>query len=227
MRALLAMLALSALGCGGPSAAPIACGEAPEQMGEATYYDADGSGNCGFPPSPGDLLVAAMNHPQYDGSAACGTCAHVVGPHGEVTVRIVDRCPECASGDLDLSPQAFERIADLAAGRVPIRWREVPCPVSGPVVYHFKDGSNPWWTAIQIRNHRHRIVRLEARGADGAYVELPRVDYNYFVAEAGLGEGPFALRVTDVYGSTMEDEGVPLLDDADHPSSAQFPACAP
>lgn len=217
--------ALSA--CGGTSPAPASCDDAPEQEGEGTYYDADGSGNCGFPASPGDLLVAAMNHPQYEGSAACGACAHVIGPRGEVTVRIVDRCPECASGDLDLSPQAFERIAELSAGRVPIRWREVPCEVSGPLVYHFKDGSNPWWTAVQIRNHRHRVVRLEARGEDGAYRELARVDYNYFLAEAGLGEGPYALRVTDVYGAAVEDEGVPLLDDADHPSSAQLPACSP
>lgn len=45
--------------------------------------------------------------------------------------------------------------------------------------------------------------------------------------EAGLGEGPYALRVTDVYGAAVEDQGVPLLDDADHPSSAQLPACSP
>lgn len=213
--------------CGAPSSAPIECGDAPEQAGDGTYYDADGSGNCGFPPSPGDLLVAAMNDPQYEGSAVCGTCAHVVGPSGEVTVRIVDRCPECAAGDLDLSPQAFAMLADPSLGRVPIQWREVPCEVSGPLVYHFKDGSNPWWTAIQIRNHRHRIVRLEALSADGTYTSLSRVDYNYFLADAGLGEGPLTLRVTDVYGSMIEDEGVPLLDDADHPSHAQLPPCAP
>lgn len=210
-----------------PSAAPIECGEAPEQEGEGTYYDADGSGNCTFPPSPGDLMVAAMNDGQYEGSAVCGICAHVTGPLGEVTVRIVDRCPECAPGDLDLSPQAFDRIAEHAHGRVPIRWREVPCEVASPIVYHFKDGSNPWWAAIQIRNHRNRVVRLEVLDDDGRATELPRVDYNYFLAESGLGEGPYRLRVTDVYGSTIEDEGVPLLDDGDHPSSQQFPACAP
>lgn len=222
------VLAWLAVGCdgGGSTLPPIECDAPIEQTGEATYYDfADGSGNCGFPPSPGDLMVAAINTPQYEGSAACGSCAHVVGPNGEVTVRIVDRCPECPSGDLDLSPEAFMRIAELSAGRVPITWTEVPCAVSGPLVYHFKDGSNPWWTAIQIRNHRNRIASLEVR--EGAsYRPLPRVDYNYFLDEGGLGPGPYALRVTDVYGSIVEDEGVPSLDDADHPSSAQLPECA-
>lgn len=145
---------------------------------------------------------------------------------GEVTVRIVDLCPECASGDLDLSPEAFQRIAPLADGRVPITWTEVPCAVDGPLVYHFKDGSNPWWTAIQIRNHRHRIASVEARGDDGAFHAIERLDYNYFVASAGLGDGPYALRVTDVQGHVVLDEGVPGgLDDADAPSSGQLAAC--
>jgi expansin (peptidoglycan-binding protein) len=226
---LVVSISVAIIGCGGgpeTTLPPIACDAPVEHSGEATYYEsADGSGNCGFPPSPHDLMVAAINTPQYEGSAACGMCAHVVGPRGEVTVRIVDRCPECASGDLDLSPEAFMQIAELREGRVPITWTEVPCEVTGPLVYHFKDGSNPWWTAIQIRNHRHRIASVEVREGT-QYRALERVDYNYFVDEDGLGPGPYALRVTDIYGSTIEDEGVPSLDDADHPSHAQLPACA-
>jgi expansin (peptidoglycan-binding protein) len=95
--------------------------------GEATYYDADGTGACGFSATPGDLLVAAMNKAQYQKSL-CGQCVHVNGPKGEVTVRIVDLCPGCKSGDLDLSEQAFEAISPLSAGRVKIAWSFVPCP---------------------------------------------------------------------------------------------------
>ncbi|MCA9655258.1 MAG: hypothetical protein KC501_35415 [Myxococcales bacterium] len=195
------------------------------RTGEATYYDfADGSGNCGFPATPDDLMVGAMNDVDYAGSAACGTCVRIDGPDGSVDVRIVDRCPECPAGDIDLSPEAFARIAPLADGRVAISWQTIPCPVSGPVVYHFKDGSNPWWTAVQLRNHRHGIARLEVQQGD-AWVEVPRVDYNYFVQDTGMGEGPLAFRVTDVLGSVLEDSGIPLLDDADAPGAGQFPAC--
>jgi expansin (peptidoglycan-binding protein) len=201
------------------------CAGAQQHTGEATYYDfADGSGNCGFPATPDDLMVGAMNHVDYAGSAACGSCVRLAGPNGSVDVRIVDQCPECPAGDIDLSPDAFALIAPIESGRVPITWEYIACPVQGPVVYHFKDGSNPWWTAVQIRNHRNAIATFEVRVAD-AWVDVPRVDYNYFVKEDGMGEGPLAFRITDVAGNVLEDDGIPLLDDADAPGAAQLPTC--
>lgn len=201
------------------------CDDADVHSGEATYYDfADGSGNCGFPATPDDLMVGAMNAVDYAGSAVCGACVRIDGPAGSVDVRIVDQCPECPAGDIDLSPEAFEKIAAIEQGRVPISWTYIPCAVDGPIVYHFKDGSNPWWTAVQLRNHRHAIARFEVLDGD-SWVEVPRVDYNYFVDEGGMGEGPLSFRVTDVVGNTLEDANVPLLDDADASGQAQFPGC--
>lgn len=94
--------------------------------GQATYYNADGSGACGFKATPNDLDVAAMNGSQYKKSW-CGQCVLVTGPNGVVKVRIVDLCPGCAFGGLDLSKQVFEAIAALSAGRVKITWHAVPC----------------------------------------------------------------------------------------------------
>jgi expansin len=230
-------LALAITGCGGaPSEETGAdtsadsgpgspCADAEEHQGEATYYDfADGSGNCSFPATPDDLLVGAMNASDDAGSAVCGSCVRIDGPEGSVDVRIVDQCPECALGDIDLSPEAFEQIAPISAGRVEIRWEPIACPVTGPIVYHFKDGSNPWWTAVQIRNHRHAIATLEVREGEH-WVDVPRLDYNFFVKDTGMGEGPLAFRVTDVEGSVLEDAGIPLLDDGEAAGGAQFPAC--
>jgi expansin (peptidoglycan-binding protein) len=211
---------------GAPAIDPGCEGDPGVHQGEATYYDfADGSGNCGFPATPDDLMVGAMNHTDYAGSATCGACVEVTGPNGSVSVRVVDRCPECPEGDIDLSPEAFELIADLEAGRVDITWTYVACPVGGPIVYHFKDGSNPYWTAVQIRNHTYPIATLEAADASGAFSEIPRLDYNYFVAEAGLGEGPYTFRVTDVVGHVIEDAGIALMDDGDVAGHSQFPVC--
>ena len=165
-----------------------------------------------------------MNPTDYPGSASCGSCARIEGPDGTVDVRIVDQCPECPEGDIDLSPEAFALIAPLEQGRVPIEWQYVSCPVDGPIVYHFKDGSNQWWTAVQIRNHRHAIDRFEVLQGD-EWVEVTRLDYNYFVKEDGMGEGPFSFRVTDVRGEVLVDDGIPLLDDADAPGESQFPSC--
>jgi expansin (peptidoglycan-binding protein) len=219
---------LFAIGCGSSSehATPGgSCSDAPaDASGEATYYDADGTGNCSFDASPDDLLVAAMNAPDYNNAAWCGACLEVTGPTGSVVVRVVDQCPGCAHGDLDLSAEAFAMISPLSAGRVPITWHEVACDVSGPIAYHFKDGANAYWTAIQIRNHRYPIASVEAKVGD-AWQAISRVDYNYFVEADGLGAGPYALRVTDTRGHVVEDAAVELGDDVTRSGAEQFPAC--
>lgn len=202
------------------------CGGEPDRSGEATYYDfADGSGNCGFDATPNDLMVGAMNHTDYAASASCGSCAHVVGPAGEVTIRIVDQCPECAPGDIDLSPEAFEKIAALNLGRVPIDWKYVECGVSGPIRYRFKEGSNAYWTALQIRNHRHAVAKVEYQNGTGDFVAVNREDYNYFVEPAGMGSGPYTFRVTDVYDNVITDTGIAHQEATEVAGASQFPAC--
>jgi expansin (peptidoglycan-binding protein) len=179
-----------------------------------------------FPATPDDLDVGAMNHTDYAGSAACGMCAHVIGAKGELTIRIVDQCPECPAGNIDFSPSAFAKLDDMEKGRIPITWTYVACAVSGPIVYHFKDGSSQWWTAVQIRNHRYGIAKLEYQDKRGAWVDVPRLDYNYFVAESGMGLGPYTFRVTDVNGAVLEDAGVPFVENGDSVGTNQFPACS-
>ncbi|HMG55663.1 MAG TPA: expansin EXLX1 family cellulose-binding protein [Kofleriaceae bacterium] len=191
--------------------------------GEATYYDASGAGSCSFEASP-DRMVAALNGPDYAHAAWCGACLAVAGPLGAVVVRVVDQCPRCKHGDLDLSREAFAQVAPLSAGRTKIAWHEVDCPVTGPLVYQLKPGSNAQWAAIQLRNHRHAIARLEARDVGGAYRSIARTDDNYFVA-TGLGPGPYALRVSDAHGHALEDPALALGAGAARPGAAQFPSC--
>ncbi len=193
----------------------------PTVSGKATYYDADGSGNCGFEPT-GDLMVGAMNQVDYAGSEACGACVSVTGPKGTITIRIVDRCPECAKGHIDLSQEAFAKIAEVSLGVVPITWSYVACPVSGPIAYKIKEGSNQWWTALQVRDTRYAVKTLQAK-VKGAFVTLPRETYNYFIAASGLGVGPYELPVTDVLGAVLIDTGIPLKPGQVVPGAAQFP----
>ncbi len=196
--------------------------------GEATFYTfASGAGNCMFDSTPGDLMVGAMNNTDYAGSAICGACVVVTGPQGTITVRIVDRCPECPQGNIDLSPLAFSQIADTSLGRVPITWQLTDCAVTGPIVYHFKDGSNPWWTAVQVRNHRYPVLRFEYLASNHEYRTVNRVDYNYFVEPTGMGPGPFTFRVTDIYGHVLIDTAIAHRENADVPGRAQFPPCHP
>jgi expansin len=172
--------------------------------GVATYYDADGSGNCSFEKT-GDLDVVAINTPEYGGSAACGGCINVRGPLGDVTVRVVDRCPECPTGHLDLSREAFAKIAEPKQGKVPITYQNVACDVKGNLAYHFKDGSSKYWVAIQVRNHPVPIAKLEYQKS-GKFIAMKRENYNYFVESAGVGDiASLVLRVTAADGNTVED----------------------
>lgn len=218
---------------GPPAAAPPACLGELAATGVATYYDATGTGSCSFDaaPPPGraaassvDRMVAAVNADDYDHAALCGACLAVAGPTGDVVVRVVDRCPGCRRGDLDLGRDAFAAIAPLSAGRTKVAWRVVACPVTGPIAYRVKPGSNPSWTAFQIRNHRYPIARLEVRDAAGAYRAIARGDDNYFVGH-GLGAGPYALRVTDRHGHALDDAAIALGDAGPRPGAAQLPSC--
>jgi expansin (peptidoglycan-binding protein) len=215
-------------GAGGMGAAPSAtCSAEPKHTGQATYYtSADGSGNCSFDPTPNDLMIGAMNATDYAGSAVCGGCVRLDGPNGSITIRIVDQCPECPKGNIDLSPQAFDHIAARSAGRVPISWEYTACDVSGPLVYRFKEGSSQYWTAVQVRNHRFRIAKFEYQKG-GQFVAVPREDYNYFVEASGMGTGPYTFRLTDVYGNAVTDSGIAFEEAAEVSGKAELPVCTP
>jgi len=180
------------------------------QMGDGTYYGATGAGACSYDASPGNLMVAAMNAPQWQNSQVCGTCVDVTGPKGTVTVRIVDLCPGCKSGDLDLSEQAFTMIADKAAGRVKISWVAVACGVSGPLGLHFKEGSNAYWMAVQVLNSRLPIKNIELQQGSN-WVGLAGQSYNYYVADSpDPGPGPYTFRITASDGQQVVESGIPF-----------------
>jgi expansin (peptidoglycan-binding protein) len=162
-------------------------------------------------------LVAAVNRTDL-----CGAYAVVTGPKGSVTVRIVDLCPGCDPGDIDLSQAAFSRIADLSDGRVAVSWQLGSPKVTGPIAYHFKAGSNPWWTAVQVRNPRHPIAKLEYY-ANGRWINVPRIDSNYFVKADGMGAGPYSFRVTDRHGQVLIDQGIMLVENGTVKGKNQFP----
>jgi len=194
----------------------------PLHQGIATFYGATGAGACSFDPSPEDLLVAAMNADEYNTAAVCGAYVLVNGPKGSVTVRIVDLCPECKAGHLDLSQEAFQQIAEPIQGRVAITWQVVSPALTGPIRYHFKEGSNQWWTAVQIRNHRNPIAQFEYHNGS-QWITVARTDYNYFVQTTGMGPGPYQFRVTDAYANVLTDSGIPHRENGTIDGSAQFP----
>jgi expansin (peptidoglycan-binding protein) len=193
--------------------------------GEATYYAATGGGNCSFDASPENaLLVGAMNELDYDNSTGCGSFVNITGPDGDVVIRIVDRCPECSEGDIDLSPDAFEEISPLAMGRIEISWNFVPGDITGPISYKFNDGSNEWWTSIQIRNHRTSIASVEIKDQNGNWAMLDRQMDNFFSNGTGYGVEPYSIRVTDIFNQQITDDNISFSIGGIEDGKANFPS---
>ncbi|MCD5312498.1 expansin EXLX1 family cellulose-binding protein [Kineosporia babensis] len=190
--------------------------------GIATFYGATGAGNCSYEPT-GDLMVAAMNQQDYEGSQACGAFVDVTGPKGNtVRVKIVDRCPECAPGHIDLSAEAFAKLAEPVEGRIDISWKLVSPSLSGPVKYVYKEGSTQWWCSIQVRNHRNPIRSVELKGKNG-WITLPREMHNYFTSAGGEGCGG-EVRITDVQGNRLTDSGIKVTPNQEQAGAQQLPA---
>jgi expansin (peptidoglycan-binding protein) len=169
--------------------------------GVATFYDADGGGACMYDPS-GDVLTGAMNTADYESSKACGAYVVVHAGGASITVRITNECPgDCAPGQIDLSAQAFAKLAAPSAGRIPITWNLASPSISDTISIRYKTGSTRYWCGIQAIGHRNPLARLEVQ-AGGGWRQLARADYNYFLSEDGSGCGG-ALRLTDIYGEQL------------------------
>ena len=182
--------------------------------GEGTFYDGvagSSSGNCSLPVAQGDFLHCALNNINYDGSNACGACITVTGPKGSVTLQVVDRCPECASGDVDMTEEAFSQIADVIDGRVPITWQYTTCEsnITNDIKVVFKEGSSEFWTAIQFRNTTHAVATMEYLTDNNSWVSVDRELFNFFIATEGISS-PMNLRVTSVLGEQVVFENISL-----------------
>ncbi|KAI8640729.1 RlpA-like double-psi beta-barrel-protein domain-containing protein-containing protein [Parasitella parasitica] len=104
-------------------AAPVSSIQARNSMsGDATYYDV-GLGSCGDTSSDNEM-IAALSSSLMSGSNSdlCGKSITVKHSSGSVTLKIVDSCPGCSEGDVDMSKTAFKKLGKLGQGRIPISW---------------------------------------------------------------------------------------------------------
>ncbi|CAG8703490.1 1654_t:CDS:2, partial [Ambispora leptoticha] len=87
-----------------------------------------------------DDYIVALNKPDYlkyapekhnnsaPPSLACGKKVRIYhmndekSPTKSVDATIVDLCPECKSGDLDLYPVVFNKLSNQSTGRISISW---------------------------------------------------------------------------------------------------------
>jgi len=191
------------------------------------------TGSCSYPPAK-DVMIGALNGVQYGNGEWCGACAEIVGRSGKrVRIVINNLCPGCADGWLDLAagkdaPLDLLNVIDpsLACldGAVPITWKIVPCETQGGIVVHYQLGWNELGPAIQIRNHRLPLLKLEEY-LDGEWYEVTRQNFNVYTTRLREGTDvgqPLTLRVTAIDGATITGTFPPYEGDADHEASSQF-----
>jgi expansin len=190
-----------------PSAAARADGTRAQT---ATYYAGRGPGNCSYPSPPADRLYAALSPPEYRSAAACGGYLQVKGPDGSVRVKVIDQCPGCAAGHVDLSESAFARLAPLPDGLIDVTYTHLSDPpLPGPVSIEVKQGSSRYWLALLADNTGNPLASVQVETSAG-WRSLARASYNYWIAPSGSGPGPFTVRLTDTQGHQVTVPGIAL-----------------
>ncbi|RKP10146.1 RlpA-like double-psi beta-barrel-protein domain-containing protein-containing protein [Thamnocephalis sphaerospora] len=102
------------------------------RRGQGTYYYMNGIPTACGEMHTDDELYAAVAYEWFTASnpnqdPICKKCALVRGPKGRVKVVVNDKCPTCTRDSIDLTPAAFDRIANRGDGRIQISWTFTAC----------------------------------------------------------------------------------------------------
>ncbi|THU85069.1 hypothetical protein K435DRAFT_869674 [Dendrothele bispora CBS 962.96] len=125
-----AATAMAGMTMSGVQAAPLV----RRNTGDATFYT-PGLGACGINNTPADMIAAVSASvfdtfpgagPNPNTNPICGRRINVSFGGKTIQVAVTDRCPGCAGQDLDLSPAAFNQLADPSVGRIHgVQWNFV------------------------------------------------------------------------------------------------------
>jgi expansin len=187
-------------------------GLADTVSGIATHYVLQGLPNCSYPSPPANGLFVAMPPDEYANAAGCGGYLEVYGPDGSVRVEVIDQCPGCGSGHIDLSETAFSAIAPLNSGLVNVTYQHlVNPPLPGPISLSVKEGSSQYWLALLVMNTGNPLASVQVESEPGGgWHDLVQASYNYWIAQSGAGTGPFTVRLTDTVGHVVTVGGITL-----------------
>ncbi|KAH7143657.1 RlpA-like double-psi beta-barrel-protein domain-containing protein-containing protein [Dactylonectria macrodidyma] len=196
-----------------------------EVSGSSTFYGGNLSGgNCMFTTYtlPSSIYGTAFSGEIWDNAAHCGACIEVTGPSGTITAMIVDQCPECDEGHLDLFPDAFTAVGGTD-GVVDTSYKFVKCGITSPLILHNKTGTSAYWFSIQVVNANVPVASLEVSTDGGStWQSTTRQDYNFFEESAGFGVETVDVRVTSTTGETITVSNVGVTPDAQYTATSNF-----
>ncbi|KAM5345851.1 hypothetical protein ACJ41O_011712 [Fusarium nematophilum] len=193
--------------------------------GSSTFYGGNlAGGNCMFSTYtlPSGIYGTAFSGQPWDNAANCGACIEITGPSGTIKAMIVDQCPECTKGHLDLFPDAFTAVGGTD-GVVDTSYKFVTCGITSPLVLHNKEGTSQNWFSIQVVNHNEPVESVEVSTDGGStWQATERQDYNFFENPSGFGVDSVTVRVTSTTGKTVTVEDVGVEANAEYEATSNF-----
>jgi expansin (peptidoglycan-binding protein) len=204
---------------GGPALQPAAFGQAGPPLvntvtqGRAFFYNpGSGKGSCSFGRLAAGGLYVSLGAAQYAAGAACGSYLDVTGPAGTVRAEVVDNCPGCSDGGIDMSAAAFSRVANPSAGTVLVSYQLARDPrLPGPLAVRVAQSASSTWLAVQLINQGNPLASVQVGTPHRAgWRSLTLSPDDYWVAPSGAGAGPFRVRVTDIFGHRVVLGGIRL-----------------
>jgi expansin (peptidoglycan-binding protein) len=201
------------------------------RTGYATYTETGYVGGIALlDPIPEDMEIVAVNKPDLNSygvqSALAGAYIEITGPKGTTVAYVTDCYTEALEGALDLCGISCDKIGDknVLGGRIPLTWRVIEAPITGNFTYRIIPASSKWWLALQIRNHKYPVMKLEYFN-DGEWIDVEKDRCNYF-AIRNLTSNTLKIRVTDIRGKVVTDV-IEIPEDTEDgcfiPGNVQFP----
>lgn len=194
--------------------------------GKSTFYGGNvQGGTCSFSTYtlPAGLYGTAFSGQAWNNAANCGGCVKVSHGGKTITAMIVDKCPECDEGHLDLFQDAFTALDNPSKGIIDTSYEFVQCPkVSGPLTIHTKSGVSPYWFSAQVVNANRRTSKMEVSTDGKTWKEAARTDYNFFEIPSGVGANSASIRVTSASGDVIVVKDVPMQADKSVKASVNY-----
>ena len=97
----------------------------------------------------------------------------------EILAQVVDLCPECKEGDVDLSIPAYKAVTGRWPHRLAFEWEWASCAgaVEGPITFAPKGAErNAFWQAFYLANEKFPIKKVFLNG-----VALERSQFNFWI----------------------------------------------
>ena len=182
---------------------------------------------CGYAAADLPRTYAAIDPTTFGVAEACGACVRIALSNVVVDAMIVDLGSSRLAADrtrLGVNKTALDLLlpdgSTFVAAGVP--WNYIACaPAATGMTFTLQQGSNTTYAALLIQNHRYRLQTVEYKSGT-TFKPLLRTLYNYWVSPAGMGAGPFTIRLTDVNGAVVEQSGIPLVPGTPFHGQVQF-----